>query len=244
MFKKFILLNKQYANKLESRYPHFFQDADHVGYFTDQLNLLLNGKYQYTILEAGGIDRPLLKKSADYTYVGLDVEEKSNCYEIYDKFYVSSIEQSIGNEKFDYIVSKFLLEHVPDNKASIHVMYNALKNGGEMLHIFPSKNHPRSLLTRMVSHKMQNYLISKIRPWAPEGVTGYKTYFSLCSKKELENYLGRTGYGEVKIKPFWGGSDYFKFFLPAFIFISLFNRACEKLHFTYFASALVLYAKK
>ena len=186
----------------------------------------------------------MLSKSEKYTYVGLDIEERENCYEIYDKFHVASIEEPIGDAKFDFIVSKFLLEHVEHNDKTYSSMYQELNNEGEMLHVFPCRNHPRSLLTTLVGHRIQNKLIPIIRPWVKDGVTGYKTYYSLCSKKEVEKYLDKLGFSQVKVDCYWAGSDYFSFFFPAFLGMCMFNRFCELFNLTFFASGIVLYARK
>ena len=68
------------------------------------------------ILEAGGIDRPMLGKSERYTYAGLDIDEKANCHEVYDELLVQSIESSVPGD-YDLVISKILLEHVADNRA-------------------------------------------------------------------------------------------------------------------------------
>jgi hypothetical protein len=39
----------------------------------------------------GGIDRPLLKRSDEYEYVGIDIEEQPTCYEKYDTFIFQSL---------------------------------------------------------------------------------------------------------------------------------------------------------
>ena len=44
-----------------------------------------------SVLEVGGIDRPLLTKSGDFRYTGLDLESVERCAQVYDTFSVGSI---------------------------------------------------------------------------------------------------------------------------------------------------------
>lgn len=243
MIKTFVRLNRQASNYLAEKMPSLFGEKDSSEFHLNMIHeALAKRKEHFRILEAGGIDRALLSKSDKYTYIGLDIEERDTCYEVYDKFIVDSIENEL-DQKFDLIISKTLLEHVENNKNSYKAMYLGLNEGGEMIHYFPGKNHPFSVLTRIVGNKMQRLLIKILRPHA-EAVTGYKAYYDLCSYTPLKKYLDSLGFKSTYIKPYWGASDYFAFFLPAFIVICLFNRTCEKLNLVYFASGLIAAAEK
>ena len=243
MIKTFVRLNRQASNYLAKKIPSLFGERDSSAYLQNMIHEAIDSrKEKFQLLEAGGIDRPLVSKSDKYTYIGLDVEERETCYVVYDQFIVDSIENEL-DQKFDLIISKTLLEHVENNKASYRAMYLGLNEGGEMIHYFPGKNHPFSVLTRIVGNKVQRFLIKRLRPHA-EAVTGYKAYYDLCSYTPLKNYLDSLGFKSTYIKPYWGAADYFAFFLPAYIVVSLFNRICEKLNLVYFASGLIATAKK
>ncbi|WP_372922268.1 class I SAM-dependent methyltransferase [Roseovarius sp.] len=75
------------------------------------------------------MDRPVLDRSPDYEFVGLDIDERPGCARLYDRFIVQSIETPLP-EKADVIISFTLLEHVPNNTASIRAMYDGLNGGG------------------------------------------------------------------------------------------------------------------
>ena len=141
MFKRFIALNIRYSQLLAKKYPIFFfgnKIAKH-----DLIYLVKNhisGKKNLNILEIGGIDRPILEKDDNYIYTGLDIEYKDNCENIYDNFFVQSIEEAIP-KKYDLIFSSTLLEHVKNNNKSFLNIYKALLIGGKTFHYVPSKNH-------------------------------------------------------------------------------------------------------
>ena len=171
------------------------------------------------ILEAGGVDRPILQKSNNYIYFGLDLENKPNCHNIYDTFLVQSIEEPL-DQKFNLIISKTLLEHVPNNNKSLRVIYDALYNDGVTIHYVPCKFHFYSIILRLIGNKWQKFLIHYIRPEA-ETVTGYPVFFHKCSAKQIKKLCSDIGFKDITIKPYYRATDYFSFFVPFFIIIAV-----------------------
>ena len=233
MILKFVKFNLKISKLLDRKFKKFFIGSNHPQ--SDLLNLILNkipnsGK-DFSILEIGGIDRPMLKKSSNFKYTGLDIEYKDSCYKLYDNFIVQSIEENI-NQKFDLIISSTLLEHVKDNKKSFLNVYNALVDGGNTFHYIPSKNHFYSLILRL------------LRPQASLEITGYPTFFDLCSEKELKNVLLKIGFRDVKIRQYYKAGDYFAFFTPLYILISALENIFEKFNIRFFAAGLIVSAKK
>jgi len=199
-------------------------------------------KHPETVLEAGGIDRPLLAKGAGFEYVGLDIEDKTECYEIYDRFLVQSVEKPIEG-CYDAIISITLLEHVPDNRAALESMFHALKPGGAMHHYIPGKGHPYALILRSVGPTWQKRLIATTRAKAKEA-TGYPTFFDHCTAKEMVRLFRETGFGDIEIDIHYGANDYFSFFLPAFVLITAFENVCRSLGLKYFASGFVISSRR
>ena len=245
MILKFVKFNLKISKLLDRKFKKFFIGSNHPQ--SDLLNLILNkipnsGK-DFSILEIGGIDRPMLKKSPNFKYTGLDIEYKDSCYKLYDNFIVQSIEENI-NQKFDLIISSTLLEHVKDNKKSFLNVYNALVDGGNTFHYIPSKNHFYSLILRLVGPKLQRKIIKNLRPQASLEITGYPTFFDLCSEKELKNVLLKIGFRDVKIRQYYKAGDYFAFFTPLYILISALENIFEKFNIRFFAAGLIVSAKK
>ena len=195
-----------------------------------------------SILEVGGIDRPLLAKSNDYEYIGIDIDEQPACHEIYDEFIVRSIEESV-ERKVDLIISCTLLEHVANNENAIKVMHEALNDHGVMHHYVPSKWHPYAIALRLVGPTIQKILIPLLRPGA-EAVSGYPAFFNHCSPQAMRRLVNRTGFSEVSIKPFYRASDYFAFFVPAYLLVVLFENACARFGWSFFCSGFVISAKR
>jgi len=242
IIKKFVRINRNYSNKLQQKFPDFFSAPSYKTELLNRISKAISNNNIKTVLEAGGIDRPLLKKNQGFIYDGLDIESRDKCYDVYDNFLVQSIEEPL-NTQYDLIISITLLEHVPDNKASINAIYQSLNSNGETHHYVPSKWHPYSIALRMVGPTLQKRLIPILRP-GTEDVTGYPAFFNHCSVPAMKQLFIQTNYKEINAQAFYRANDYFAFFTPAFILVTAFENLCAKFNFEIFASGYVISAKK
>lgn len=246
LLKRFIDINRHISGEFIKKFP----DLSHgrriaAADFEDVIAELVEkrGDRPFTVLEIGGIDRPRLKKDPRYCYVGLDVDANDNCYQIYDEFYVQSVEQPLPI-KADLIISKSVLEHVPDVRTSFQRMYECLNDGGEMLHLLPGGYHPYSLATKLVGHTWQKKLIGLILSPDSAKRLGYKAYYNLCSYRQMKQLLRSLDPQATSITPYWDAVIYFKFFFPLFLTIVAFNRIAEALRAGLVASYMVVYFRK
>ena len=139
----FVRLNRKASAWVAKQFPRIFSNPkpSYRSTLLDRVNREIQNMKPGKVLEAGGVDRPLLDRSPDYEFVGLDIDERPDCARLYDRFIVSSIEKPLP-EKADLIISFTLLEHVPNNTASIRAMYEGLNVGGSMHHYIPCGLHP------------------------------------------------------------------------------------------------------
>lgn len=197
MLKRFVHYNRKAVRWLEGRYPKTFGGPS----FVDDLRAVvlsdISALSPSVVLEVGGINRPLLKKSSVYQYVGLDIEEQASCHGVYDQFIVQSVERTLPVSA-DLILSMTLMEHVPDNAAAVRSMFSALRDGGATHHYIPSKWHPYAVATRIVSPRMQKRLIKLLRPETVD-VTGYPTFFNYCSPKAMSALFSQAGFVDVTV---------------------------------------------
>ena len=242
MLKKFVSINRLCATWLERKCPTIFVSPSYKSELEDRILSDIGYLKPEIILEVGGIDRPLLNKSIEYLYVGLDIEQQPSCYRVYDRFIVQTIEEPV-DILADMVISITLLEHVPDNSRAIRTIYDALKPGGVTHHYVPSKWHPYSIALRMVGPTLQKKLIAILRP-AAKDVTGYPAFFNHCSVADMRKLMLRSGFSEVDVKSFYRASDYFAFFLPAYILVVIFENICAFFNLKIFASGFVISGKK
>ena len=242
IIKNFIAANRRYSKMLEMKYPNFFKSESYLDELLRRISLSVEKEGAHKVLEAGGIDRPLLSKGHGYEYNGLDIESRDKCYEVYDNFVIQSIEEPLV-EKYDLIISITLLEHVPNNEASFKSIYSSLHPGGKTHHYVPSKWHPYSVALRIVGPALQKKLIPILRPGA-EDVTGYPAYFDHCSVRSMRRMLIESGFVDVDVKAYYRANDYFSFFTPLFLIVTAFENFCRKLGLDMFASGFVVSATK
>jgi len=230
MTKRFIEWNKRLSMKFREAFPSVCKVDESRGLFAQVVEREVAARKAagsgLVVLEIGGIDRPFLSKAECDDYCGLDVEKRERCDEVYDRFYQQSVEEPIPGS-FDLVISRMVLEHVPDNEKGWANIYECLKPGGRTLHIFPSGLHPYSILTRLVGNRLQRKLISLFRPHAA-AKTGYPAYYNRCLPGQLRTTLGRAGFKDPEIHVFYCAASYFSFFAPAFVAVSLFEHLCRK----------------
>ena len=242
ILKKFVVFNRECSNELVGRFPSIFGERSDSDSLLHRINADLANRKPETILEVGGIDRPLITKSPDYKYVGLDIEERSGCHNVYDQFLVGSVEDRI-DISCDLLISRTLIEHVPDVEKAVHSMFACLNEGGTTHHYIPSRWHPYSVILRLVGPVLQKKLISYTRP-ETLGVTGYPAFFDNCSPALAKRLFNDAGFDDIRVKPYFRANGYFAFFVPAYVCVSLFENFCRYFQIDAFASGFVISATK
>ncbi|MER8891474.1 hypothetical protein [Mesorhizobium sp. M0907] len=76
ILNRFIGWNRNAAAWLEHHFPQIFGAPSYKAELERRIAEDVARLKPSAILEVGGIDRPLLERGADFTYIGLDIEEK------------------------------------------------------------------------------------------------------------------------------------------------------------------------
>lgn len=242
MIRRFISFNKKISRSIKARCPKLFVGDNSHEELGQRIWADIAALPAKSVLECGGIDRPLLRKQDVSEYIGLDIESRPACYEVYHKFIVQSVEQPI-DVRVDMVISTTLMEHVPDTSAAFKAVHGALRPGGTTHHYIPCKWHPYSIALRLVGWRMQRYLINLLRPEAA-GVSGYRTFFDNCSPGGLRRAMLQAGFADINIKPYYRAADYFEMLVPVYVLVGLFETMCEKFNFSFFAAGVVLSGRK
>lgn len=195
-----------------------------------------------TIIELGGVSRPVLQKNQSYKYLGIDIDNNFITDDFYDKFYCQSVETKFP-EKADLIFSKYLMEHVKDVQTSYENQISALNPNGRLIHLYPLGYHPFSLLNKLVGNNWARKIIPIIRKGS-EGITGYPAFYSLGNAYSLERFFRNRKDLKVHFKYHYGAVDYFTFFFPAALAIGLFNQIARIFGAKLFASNVLLVITK
>lgn len=200
--------------------------------------VLSENKWRH-VIEVGGANRPLFSVVDLERYIGIDIDQDFDWNNVYSEYYPQSCENSLPEHvKGDLVVSKYLLEHVRDNKKAFNNILRMIDGGGISVHLFPLGYHPFSVANRLIGNKLAKRLIPILRPGS-ETLTGYPAYYHLCNSWQLENLLGRL---KVKyhIYYYFGAEDYFAFFAPIGCCVHLLNRFASACKINILASNAVL----
>ncbi|NCO22324.1 MAG: hypothetical protein GW905_10090 [Rhodobacterales bacterium] len=241
LLRWFLRRNRAWSENLLKWFPGIFAGPSYVDYLLAEINSGILSTRPAVVLEAGGVDRPMLARSPNYHYVGLDIEFRPECGHVYDEFLVQSIEDPVP-VKSDMIVSITLMEHVPNNTKSVAAIFASLNPSGRTYHYIPSGLHPYSIALRLIGPKLQRKLIPLLRP-GTEGITGYPAFFDKCTPAAMERLFRQTGFTKISVKPFYRANDYFAFFVPAYVLVSLLENLCNLLRLRLFASGFVISAR-
>jgi hypothetical protein len=246
MLRWFVSVNRRAARKLEEKYPRFFVESRNFGDdFRAMVRKTLEEKQPKVILEVGGVDRPALQKSPDYAYIGLDIDAQENCYVVYDKFIHGSIEDKTDLDGVELVISKAVFEHVPDNTRAFQALYDVMHSGSVMHHYIPSGFHPYSIALKIVGDKPQKWLIRNLRPRQDAiNTTGYPAFFNHCDPISMRKLLERTGFRDADFIIYYKATDYFAFFLPAYLMVATFENLASKMGWEICASGMVVTATK
>jgi hypothetical protein len=242
MIRSFVRANREWSARCRQRHPRFFDYPSYQQELQTRIDRALT-EGATSVLEPGGIDRPLLERSESFRYDGLDLDEQPTCHEVYDHFWVQSVEQPIPG-RYDLIISMTLLEHVPDNAAAARSIADALLPGGSTHHYVPGGYHPYALATRLVGPRLQRRLIRLLRPQVEEHTSGYATFFDHCTPAAMSRLFRDAGLVDIDCKAFYRANDYFAWLLPAFLFVTAFENLCRWLDWRVFASGFVISARR
>lgn len=240
--RTFIRWNRAASEWLVRTMPSVFADRNYFDDLLATVERAIEREQPKAILEAGGVDRPMLGRGRGYRFIGIDIEKRDDCDHLYDEFIVQSIEDKTP-VTVDMVVSITLMEHVPNNRAAVASIFQSLNPGGSTHHYIPSGLHPYSVALRLVGPTIQKRLIPLLRP-GTEAVTGYPAFFDHCTPGAMERLLKASGFTGVEIRPYYRANDYFAFFVPGFVAVSLFENLCQALGWRMFASGFIVSATR
>ena len=225
----FIALNRRMARALERHLPAAFTRHLHTVYKYD-VATAVNQRLGQTILDIGGGREcpflPFVKNPAAYLIVAVDYSDgqlRFN-YDLNQKVVADAASPAFPFREgsVDLIVSRSVVEHLYDNTAFFANCARVLRPGGTMIHTFPCKLAPFSLLNRMLPNRVTKRLIAYFYPeWADE--CGFVAYYDFCQFRQIRDILCKNGFIIHKFEFRYYQSIYFDFFFPLYILMLLYD---------------------
>ncbi|MBD1390892.1 class I SAM-dependent methyltransferase [Neiella sp. HB171785] len=149
----------------------------------------------------------------------------------------------LADNSVDLVISRSVMEHLPNNDVFAREMFRVLKPGGVCVHVLPGKNAPFSLLNRMLPNSWTQKLVN----WAfPErrGELGFVAYYHRCAYPEIRNLFENSGFNLSQIRFRYYQSSYYVSVFPVFLLSSIYDWAVWKLGVKRLASQLLIVAEK
>lgn len=245
MLSRLIALNRAASRKLDVRWP--YTDESFGATYTRRVLEAVRPGARITDVGAGRVTRFAPQLPAGCELIGVDVRPedlKENAAlavrvtrdVIADGFPVESA-------RSDVVCSQFVLEHMPDLRAFGAGTFSALKPGGVTVHLFAGRRSLFASLNRLLPERVARRLLFWLRPQSVE-VAGFKAYYDRTDPRAARAVFERAGFVEVTVDLSWENSQYFQWFLPAFVLVRAWESAIERLGLDDVASYVILTARK
>lgn len=145
--------------------------------------------------------------------------------------------------EIDLLVSRTVLEHVPDLESAAREMARVLRPGGQTLHLLPCRYALFALIARVVPFDLAKRVLHTIVPGS-EGVVEFDVYYDHGHPRELERVFSAAGFRDVEVECIWDQTGYFHAFFPAFLLVLLYQRTAARLRLRVLASYAIVRATR
>jgi ubiquinone/menaquinone biosynthesis C-methylase UbiE len=143
----------------------------------------------------------------------------------------------------DMVVSKHVMEHLPDTPAFVRESARVLKPGGWAVHFFPCKFALFALVNRALPRRLAERLL-----WAtvPEtaGVERFRPSYQSCLPGSFARLLMRHGFVVELLEVSYYGAHYLSFFFPCYISAAVFEMAAQAAHWKALCAYAVVAARR
>jgi SAM-dependent methyltransferase len=116
----------------------------------------------------------------------------------------------------DLLVTRSVLEHLPDVARFIENSARVIKPGGHCIHLFPSKFAPFALINQALPNRAAAKVVHFLRPGS-ENVLGFPTFYDRTYRSAITALLEDAGFSIVEETTTYAQSSYFAFLLPLFL---------------------------
>jgi ubiquinone/menaquinone biosynthesis C-methylase UbiE len=225
--QSFFALNKRLADRVEPLLPQARIDLDLL--HEQAIAQHMNERPNQTVLDVGGGRSCRFARYRDpdknIRIVALDIsaEELGHNVDVDERLTGDIVEAlSLGDREIDIITSRSVLEHLPDLEGFVRNSARVLRPGGYMIHAFPSKFAPFSLINQALPHRLSERLVHFLIPGS-EGRLGFRAYYDRCYYSGFRGLLERHGYEILDEAIGYYQSRYFDFLFPVYAASALYE---------------------
>lgn len=143
----------------------------------------------------------------------------------------------------DMIVSRSVVEHLPNVRRFAEESFRVLRPGGMFIHTMPSRFAPFAVLNQLIPNRISKKLLATFQE-ENKGICGFPAVYDHCWASSMKKLLQERGFEIEEIKVGYFQSDYFSFFLPAYLLSVGYELALNALDLKDLAASMLVVARK
>ncbi len=149
----------------------------------------------------------------------------------------------LPDSSVDVILSRALLEHVPDVPAAIGHMARVLKPGGVALHLVPCRYSLFGIAARLLPFGPLVRLLHVVMPWT-RGQVEFFVHYDHCYPEALEAEFRAAGFSDVRTSITWAQPGYFEAAYAVFLIHAFYEVVVRRLQLRKLAAYTVVRATR
>jgi SAM-dependent methyltransferase len=247
VFRRFVQANRRIASAIEQRLPQRRLDIsrEYTLTVTRHMRALEPGAI---IVDAGGGRRCAVAEGRPAGARIIAVDESAAELALnreVDGTRVADISRALpfADSEIAMVVSKHVLEHLPDTGGFVREAARVLAPGGRLVCFFPARYAPFALLNRIVPVRFRERLLHSLHP-ETEGTLRFRAYYDRCNASAMAALLASSGFEVEAIVPSYYQSHYFGFFLPLYLASALYELVVATARARDLAANLLVVARK
>lgn len=149
----------------------------------------------------------------------------------------------LADRSVDLVVTRSVMEHLPDNRRFILESFRVLKPGRCAIHVFPCRNSPFSWLNRILPKRLSKWMLVTFFPqW--QGEVGFPAFYKNCTYHEMLERLAEGGFAVEEVQVRYYQAIYYKFFLPLYLAMLVYDYLLWSLDARGLACQVMVIARK
>ena len=153
------------------------------------------------------------------TLIGADISAEELRHNPYvHRALVCDVSRSIPlpDSSVDMVVSRSVLEHIPNVESFTREAMRLLRPGGWFIHALPARFAPFAIANSLLPESVKTRLLRAVHD-DYNGICGFPAVYDRCWPTGIQNVVRAVGFELKELRCEFYSSDYYNFFLPAFL---------------------------